>query len=84
VTDRQVAATLRQAIRQGLIVSWIHLPNGDWTIQPQIGGAQNRDSHQVRSYCRMLNHAGISPCTGLQPEPSAPSPSTDTTSSTSS
>lgn len=61
VTNQQVAATLRQAVRCGLIVSWIDLPNGEWTINPTVGRCHNHDAHAIREYCRMLNQAGVTP-----------------------
>ena len=63
MTDQQVAATLRAATATGLIVSWIDLPNGEWTINTQLNGARNKTPLEIRAYCRMLNHAGINPTT---------------------
>jgi hypothetical protein len=61
MTDEQVKATLRTATRQGLIVSWIDLPNGKWTINPNVGRCHDKTWVEIRSYCRMLQRSGVNP-----------------------
>lgn len=61
MTDTRVKEILRQAVRTGVIVSWIDLPNGKWTINPQVGRCHDKTWVEIRSYCRMLERAGVKP-----------------------
>ena len=61
MTDTRVKEILRKAVTTGVIVSWIDLPNGNWTINPQVGLRHDKTWVEIRSYCRMLERAGIKP-----------------------
>lgn len=59
MTDNEVKTVLRTAVKQGVIVSWIDLPNGHWTINPQVGRCHDKTWVEVRHYCRMLQRDGV-------------------------
>lgn len=61
MTDLEVKATLRKAVRTGVIVSWIDLPNGNWTVNPNVGRCHDKTWVEIRSYCRMLQRSGVNP-----------------------
>lgn len=62
MTDEQVKATLRKAVKCGVIFSWIDLPNGKWTVNPSVGSLpRDKTWVEIRSYCRMLQRSGVNP-----------------------
>lgn len=61
MTDQRVKEILRKAVTTGVIVSWIDLPNGNWTINPGIGLCKDKTWVEIRSYCRMLLEDGVKP-----------------------
>ncbi len=61
MTDVRVKEVLRQAVRTGVIVSWIDLPNGNWTVNPTIGPCHDKTWVEIRHYCRMLERSGVTP-----------------------
>lgn len=62
MTDAQVAATLHQAVRTGVLVDWTPVADGTWWIViPQVGLADAKTDGDVREYCRKLNRDGVTP-----------------------
>lgn len=78
MSDKQIAATLRTAVKQGLIVGWYRPAPSSWVINTQVNGARVYTPAEVHKYCLMLDRA----CTGPTAEPTQPSPELGTSSST--
>ena len=59
MTDDQVRATLRQAVRDNMLCGWYrHIaigPNGhEWVINPHDGPCVSYNAAGIRDYCAML------------------------------